>query len=473
MRSRMMNTPTLLSVLDGLIALVIALVSTVHWNLTRMAPGGIARFLEMRVTLLNATFGAGFVLLWVWTFNSCGLYQQEFRESLPIVKRIWGACAFMACLLGLYLVSARTQGPTGPITATFFLSVFAWEMLRTLGGRYLRRWTARRNPKIVLILGSGRRAMTAWRQVRVNWHSTVQLLGFIDDRASSEMPPDIADRYLGSVDQLSELLLRNVVDELLIALPPNASYEMIQRAVAVAENVGVTVIHMRDFYGAAHKKHFLETELFTDLVPYHPDYIAGQAIKRLLDIAGAIVGLVLLSPVFLLVAAAIKLTSKGPVFFAHQRYGERRRLFEMYKFRSMVANAVELMPQLESLNEATGPVFKIKQDPRITPLGRFLRASSIDELPQLWNVLIGDMSLVGPRPLQVRDVSLFSDPSLMRRFSVKPGITGLWQVNGRSDVSFEQWMKFDFLYIDDWSLGLDFRILAKTVGAVVRRTGAV
>jgi lipopolysaccharide/colanic/teichoic acid biosynthesis glycosyltransferase len=161
------------------------------------------------------------------------------------------------------------------------------------------------------------------------------------------------------------------------------------------------------------------------------------------------------------------------VLFVHQRYGARRRLFDMYKFRSMVSNAVDLMPQLESLNEATGPVFKIKQDPRITPLGRFLRASSIDELPQLWNVLIGDMSLVGPRPLQVRDVSLFSDPALMRRFSVKPGITGLWQVNGRSDVSFDQWMQFDFLYIDDWSLGLDFRILAKTVGAVVRRTGAV
>ena len=196
--------------------------------------------------------------------------------------------------------------------------------------------------------------------------------------------------------------------------------------------------------------------------------------KRLLDVIGATIGLVLFSPVLLITAIAIKATSKGPMLFAQERYGARRRLFRMYKFRSMVINAVELMPQLESLNEATGPVFKIKNDPRITPLGAFLRASSIDELPQLWNVLIGDMSLVGPRPLQVRDVSLFDDPALMRRFSVKPGITGLWQVNGRSNVSFEQWIKFDFLYITNPVSGLsDFRILAKTFGAVVKYTGAV
>jgi len=300
------------------------------------------------------------------------------------------------------------------------------------------------------------------------------LLGFVDDRPRGEMPPDIADRYLGTVDQLGGFLLRNVVDELLIALPAKSSYEMIQRAVAIAEQVGVTVVHMRDFYGSALRQRLPhEAELFTDLVPRHPDYLAGQTIKRLLDVLGALFGLLLSSPIFLLVAAAIKVTSKGPVIFVQQRYGARRRLFRMYKFRSMVANAAELMSQLESSNEASGPIFKMKQDPRVTTLGRFLRASSIDELPQLWNVLVGDMSLVGPRPLPIRDVSLFGEAALMRRFSVKPGMTGLWQVNGRSDVSFEQWIKFDFRYIDDWSLGLDLRILAKTVGAVVKRAGAV
>jgi lipopolysaccharide/colanic/teichoic acid biosynthesis glycosyltransferase len=139
----------------------------------------------------------------------------------------------------------------------------------------------------------------------------------------------------------------------------------------------------------------------------------------------------------------------------------------------MVKNAPELMKELEEQNEAAGPIFKIRRDPRVTRLGRVLRASSLDELPQLWNVLLGHMSLVGPRPMSVRDVSLFSEATLMRRFIVKPGITGLWQVCGRSALNFDQWMKLDFRYIDGWSLALDFQILARTVRAVVKRTGAV
>jgi exopolysaccharide biosynthesis polyprenyl glycosylphosphotransferase len=473
MTNRAENSPTLLAAVDGLIALAFALFAAVHWNLDRMSPGGITHFLEIRFTLLNATFGALFVLVWIWTFGSLGLYRSEFPGVFVVLKRTLAACIFTATLLGTYLFLAQTKGPAGAIAATFFASSVLFELLRNVGGHYVHLWKARRNPRHVIILGSGRRAMTAWRQLRTRWHSSIALLGFVDDRPLSDMPPDVVDRYLGPVDELSNLLLRNVVDELLIALPPSASYDLIQRAVAIAERVGVAVVHLRDFYGSSLTKQFsLESELFTNLA-HHPDYVAGQTVKRLLDIVGATIGLILFSPVLLITAIAIKATSKGPMLFAQERYGARRRLFRMYKFRSMVINAVELMPQLESLNEATGPVFKIKNDPRITPLGAFLRASSIDELPQLWNVLIGDMSLVGPRPLQVRDVSLFDDPALMRRFSVKPGITGLWQVNGRSNVSFEQWIKFDFLYIDDWSLGLDFRILAKTFGAVVKRTGAV
>ena len=212
--------------------------------------------------------------------------------------------------------------------------------------------------------------------------------------------------------------------------------------------------------------------MFTELVPAQERHMTTLTIKRLLDVIGSAVGLLLLSPLFLLAAIAIRATSEGPVFFAQERYGYRRRKFRMYKFRSMVANAPELMAQLESQNEAVGPIFKIRLDPRITRVGQFLRTTSIDELPQLWNVLIGDMSLVGPRPMTVRDVSLFSEATLMRRFSVKPGITGLWQVSGRSDASFDQWIKFDFNYIDDWSLGLDLRILARTVGVVLKRSGA-
>jgi exopolysaccharide biosynthesis polyprenyl glycosylphosphotransferase len=196
-------------------------------------------------------------------------------------------------------------------------------------------------------------------------------------------------------------------------------------------------------------------------------------VKRIIDIVGAAAGLVALSPVLLLCAIAIRLTSPGPVVFSQVRYGFNRRRFRMYKFRTMVQNAERLQADLESRNEAQGPVFKIKADPRITKVGGFLRRTSLDELPQLFNVLTGDMSLVGPRPLAVRDVARFDAGWLMRRFSVKPGLTCLWQVNGRSDTDFERWVQLDLHYIDNWSLALDMRILIKTVPAVFSGTGAM
>jgi lipopolysaccharide/colanic/teichoic acid biosynthesis glycosyltransferase len=177
--------------------------------------------------------------------------------------------------------------------------------------------------------------------------------------------------------------------------------------------------------------------------------------------------------VFLLVAALIRLTSKGPVFFRQTRIGYGKRPFEILKFRTMVVDAEKLMSQVEHLNETNGPTFKLKNDPRITPLGRFLRKSSLDEIPQLVNVFLGDMSLVGPRPLPVRDYEGFSKDWHRRRFSVKPGITCLWQVMGRSSISFDEWMALDMRYIDQWSVWLDIKILFQTIPAVFRGSGAV
>ena len=182
--------------------------------------------------------------------------------------------------------------------------------------------------------------------------------------------------------------------------------------------------------------------------------------------------LVLLAPVFLIVAILIKLEMSGPVFFVQDRVGLNKRRFRMYKFRTMIGDAEKRQSELESLNEADGPVFKIKNDPRVTRLGKFLRKASIDELPQLLNVLMGDMSLVGPRPLPMRDYHGFDQDWVRRRFSVRPGITCLWQVNGRSSVSFKEWMELDLHYIDHWSFWLDVKLLAKTIPAVVRGTGA-
>jgi lipopolysaccharide/colanic/teichoic acid biosynthesis glycosyltransferase len=196
-------------------------------------------------------------------------------------------------------------------------------------------------------------------------------------------------------------------------------------------------------------------------------------VKRCIDIALGGLALVAVSPVLTFAAIAIKVTSRGPVIFVQERYGLNKRRFKMYKLRTMVLDAEAEQVTLEDLNEATGPVFKIRADPRVTVVGRVLRRLSIDELPQLVNVILGDMSLVGPRPLPARDVSRFSEPELMRRFSVHPGITGLWQVSGRSELGFEDWIRLDLQYIDEWSLALEARILLRTLPTVLRGTGAV
>jgi lipopolysaccharide/colanic/teichoic acid biosynthesis glycosyltransferase len=171
-------------------------------------------------------------------------------------------------------------------------------------------------------------------------------------------------------------------------------------------------------------------------------------------------------------AVAVKLTSPGPVMFSQERHGLHKRRFRMHKLRTMYADAEARQAELEAQNEASGPVFKIRRDPRVTPVGRLLRRTSLDELPQLWNVLQGDMSLVGPRPLPVRDVQRFTEGALMRRFSVRPGVTGLWQVSARDSLVFDDWVRSDMQYIDEWSLTLDCRILARTLPAVVRGSGA-
>jgi lipopolysaccharide/colanic/teichoic acid biosynthesis glycosyltransferase len=180
-----------------------------------------------------------------------------------------------------------------------------------------------------------------------------------------------------------------------------------------------------------------------------------------------------LAPLFATVVLLIKLTSPGPIFFLQDRVGYNKRTFRICKFRTMVPNAEKLMANLEKMNEASGPVFKIKDDPRITSVGKFLRRTSIDELPQLINVLKADMSLVGPRPLPIRDYQGFNEDWQRRRFSVKPGITCLWQVNGRSSITFDEWMRLDLQYMDEWSLWLDMKILARTIPAVLKGSGAV
>jgi exopolysaccharide biosynthesis polyprenyl glycosylphosphotransferase len=303
-----------------------------------------------------------------------------------------------------------------------------------------------------------------------------KFLGFVDDDwPGMQSFLEAGHKTLIDFDGLAEFLRHNVVDEIISYLPLGSYYQHSSQVAFLCEQHGITMRMACDIFELKGTRWRSEElgGLFGLATYTRIDEFWSRTAKRALDITVAGAALILLSPVLLCTAIAIAATSRGPIFFLQERVGLNKRRFKVYKFRTMVPNAEKLMAQLEAQNEAGGPVFKMTKDPRVTPIGRLLRKSSIDELPQLLNVLRGDMSLVGPRPLPVRDYAGFSEDWQRRRLSVKPGITCLWQVNGRSVITFEQWMRLDLQYMDEWSFWLDLKILARTVPAVLRGAGAV
>ena len=252
------------------------------------------------------------------------------------------------------------------------------------------------------------------------------------------------------------------------------AFSEIEKAILACEVEGVEAWLVADFVKTSIARATVDDFYGKPLLIFSttPETSWQLACKRLIDIVGALIGLAVLGPLVLLpVAIIIKLTSPGPILFGQKRSGLHGRLFTMYKFRSMVTNAEMLRAELEAYNEMSGPVFKMKDDPRVTPFGRFLRRTSIDEFPQLWNVLVGDMSLVGPRPPIPTEVQHYN-PWHRRRLSMKPGLTCIWQISGRNKIGFDQWMQLDLQYIDNWSLWLDLKILARTLPVVLTGLGA-
>ena len=458
-----------LAALDGAVALALT-IGTITFSHHSFA--GFSALAFERISIVDAVFGLTFIVLWQYCFSVLNLYDRFATLPSRMSAIFRGVITMIIPVIMHLTVFHRNLGDARTILYVFAI-LFGYEVDRIMLRDFVLDRLAARDPQTIVIIGSGRRAAKAWREIRTRYHSSTKVLGFVDDRSSDEMAPDIAARLLGRLETLGDLLLTNNVDILLVAMPIQSSYQLMQQAVTVAEEVGIRVIYLNDIYVTKRRPELPNRQLFQDVFPPHEHYILRLAVKRLVDIIIASVLLLVLSPLLMCVAIAVKLTSKGPAFFCQKRFGHKRRTFQMIKFRSMVEDAEARLADLETLNEASGPIFKMKVDPRVTPLGRFLRSTSIDELPQLWNVLKGDMSLVGPRPMSVRDVLLFSESALMRRFSVKPGITGLWQVQGRSSVGFDQWIALDTRYIDQWSLLLDMKIMARTITAVVKRSGAV
>ncbi|MGE5619283.1 MAG: undecaprenyl-phosphate glucose phosphotransferase [Sphingomonadaceae bacterium] len=324
--------------------------------------------------------------------------------------------------------------------------------------------------KRVLVVGGnnalGRRIM---HSIATERSAASQVIGFADLEPGDDFG---RFRFLGTVAEIPRIVNDQQVDEIVIALPA-ASHDQMLRIMDHCQRKGVSFRVVPDLYQMRLNRVDVDSVNGIPLIAVSESRIQGSnlVVKRVLDVVVAVVALTLLSPLLLLVALAIKLDSPGPVLFRQVRVGRDGLPFTLYKFRSMRRDAEQQLEQLQALNEATGPLFKIRDDPRMTRVGRLLRRSSIDELPQLINVLKGEMSLVGPRPPLPHEVEKYEDWHL-RRLEASPGLTGLWQVSGRSEIPFDEMVMLDIYYIENWSLGLDLSILLRTIPAVLSGGGA-
>lgn len=339
--------------------------------------------------------------------------------------------------------------------------------------RLTTSWLHRREQPAqpILILGIGPLGRHTGLEIRdcKDHRHVLGYLRFADEAVHDRLPAEV----IGMAGDLEEVLKKHVVSEVFIAGHSDSHRAEMQSAIRVLERFGIPfALPASGFrFGRArpeHEKAVADGYIHYLSVRHKP---VQMAFKRLFDIVASSVALVLLSPLMVVVAILVKMTSRGPVLFRQLRVGQHGREFHMLKFRSMVINAEELKARLMAQNEQTGPVFKIARDPRITSVGRFIRKFSIDELPQLLNILRGEMSIVGPRPPVPPEVARY-EAWQRRRLSVRPGLTCVWQVSGRNQISFEEWMYLDMQYIDHWSLAHDFELILKTVPIVLSGRGA-
>lgn len=385
------------------------------------------------------------------------------------------AAVTVAFLAACYVMWWPIDHATAALFLTLNLTAQAGLLILT---RSASRWVAAlrradkqyRYERHAVIAGTGPRAIKVADAIMKAPELGTHLLGFLDYHKSGFWRYHDAP-LIGHPNGLERIILEGQVDAIFIALEP----EDIPRSAdlfRLAERTGVEVYLMPDIYhstlarpGLAHLNGFPALVYRTT-----SEDRLSLLFKEALDKLGAVIGIVLALPIMLITAIAIKIDSPGPIIYRQERSGLNGRRFPLFKFRTMCVDAEKRKAALAAKNEMSGPVFKIKADPRITRFGRFLRKYSIDELPQLFNILRGDMSLVGPRPPLPAEVSKFEGWQ-RRKLSVKPGLTCLWQVNGRNSIDFEDWMQLDLKYIDNWSLMLDAKILAKTVPTVLKGSG--
>ena len=409
-----------------------------------------------------------------WMYLVIGFGAPLILETLGFYKRtsiashrltawlLFKGCVILIISSVLILYMSRTITPRGVIILfgpiSFFL-VFLKESLIRWG--YKSKFGQAQLKKRVILIGSR--------------DDTERLRIEIGDQSRNEIQiVSEFDLNEASIEDLLHFIHEHSVNGVIINAK-HTYFGQVEKAILACELEGVETWLVADFFKTQISRTSFDDFYGRPVLVFHsgPESSWQAAIKQVLDIVGALILLIILSPFFVFAAVAIKLTSPGPIFFKQKRSGLNGQPFTMYKFRSMVTNAAQRQHEILSMNEMTGPVFKVTNDPRITPIGHFLRKSSIDEFPQLINVLRFEMSLVGPRPLPVEEVRRFDDLAHRRRLSVKPGLTCLWQVKGRNNVTnFKDWVRLDLEYIDNWSLWLDFKILWWTIPVVLLAKGA-
>lgn len=395
-------------------------------------------------------------------------------------------------LVGILILGFISFALQLSLSRSLILLFLAINLLLLLAFRALLKWKVYYQSsrdahfRNVLVVGSDEKARRFGELIEQYRIYGVKLLGYValpgEEPVSSvgitSWPERIAGeparpQVIGTIDELPDLLRRQVVDEIVFAGSGCRDLDRFDPTFRLCEELGLRTRLAADLFPRSISRVTVD---YLDQVPLitftsAPDHELALFVKRLMDLALGSLLLLLGLPLMAVVALLIKLTSPGPVFYRQTRCGLFGRRFTLVKFRSMIHGAEDVLWEIRHLNEMSGPVFKMRNDPRVTPLGRFLRKSSIDELPQLWNVLRGEMSLVGPRAPLPEEVDYYTNGQ-RRRLSVKPGITCLWQVSGRSEIDFDQWMDLDLRYIDNWSLFLDLKILLKTFPVVLFGRGA-
>jgi exopolysaccharide biosynthesis polyprenyl glycosylphosphotransferase len=440
--------------LSLLVAYVLRSYATSWFNLTRT----IDPFTNYQ-WLLVVVMPFGPILLDLQAFYQTPLAKKTWKSFVQIVR----AMIYLSILVSVCVIFLRLPLPNRSVPLLFILiGTLVLLLKERIAIAIIRRRAARGELRERVLLAGIPEDIAALEE---SFTPDQKMLMQIAARIDIEKQP---------ISDLVEAMHRHAVARVVFAAG-HSQLNRIEQAIGACEVEGVPAWLVADFIQTSIAKPDFDAFAGRPMLVFRstPEVSWALLVKEIFDRVSALIGLIVLAIPMAIVALMIRLTSPGPVIFRQQRAGKHGKPFTMYKFRSMATDAEMRRAELEPFNQMQGPVFKVEDDPRITPFGRWLRRTSVDELPQLLNVLMGDMSLVGPRPLPIYEVEKFEDTAQRRRLSVKPGITCLWQISGRNQVQdFSDWVKLDLDYIDRWSLGLDFKILMRTIPAVIFGFGA-